>query len=221
MATVKKKVRRAQWGETLRECKIDSQGRTSCGPGQSTKDPTAVFGRPKGLTKKEERELIQFEKEQRINAAVKKAVPISTAPGVRSDEVSGEYKKGSQSFFGGNTSVNEAKYGKKMTKIKKAQRGKKVADSVESEMFPGTKIPRSKSNYESGFNIATGKPSAPKKSAPKRKMKSGGSFPDLNKDGKITRADILKGRGVIAKKGASVKKAKMGCMSCGGKMKKK
>lgn len=39
------------------------------------------------------------------------------------------------------------------------------------------------------------------------KAKSGGSFPDLNKDGKITKADILKGRGVIAKKGASVKKS--------------
>ena len=43
-----------------------------------------------------------------------------------------------------------------------------------------------------------------------KKAKSGGSFPDLNKDGKITKADILKGRGVIAKKGASVKKAKAG-----------
>ena len=28
----------------------------------------------------------------------------------------------------------------------------------------------------------------------------GGSFPDLNKDGKITKADILMGRGVIPKK---------------------
>jgi hypothetical protein len=44
---------------------------------------------------------------------------------------------------------------------------------------------------------------------PKR-AKSGGSFPDLNKDGKITKADILKGRGVIAKKGASVRKAGLG-----------
>ena len=34
---------------------------------------------------------------------------------------------------------------------------------------------------------------------------------DLNKDGKITKADILKGRGVIAKKGMSVKKCKNGC----------
>jgi len=43
-----------------------------------------------------------------------------------------------------------------------------------------------------------------------KKAKSGKSFPDLNKDGKITKADILKGRGVIAKKGATVKKAKSG-----------
>ena len=43
------------------------------------------------------------------------------------------------------------------------------------------------------------------------KAKNGKSFPDLNKDGKVTKADILKGRGVIAKKGASVKKCKYGC----------
>ena len=43
-----------------------------------------------------------------------------------------------------------------------------------------------------------------------KKAKAGGSFPDLNKDGKITKADILKGRGVIAKKGATIKKAQMG-----------
>lgn len=107
-----------------------------------------------------------------------------------------------------------------MAKVKKAQMGKGVPKGmVSSEMFPGKMIPKSKSNYENGFNIATGKQDVPKKSAPKKKMKSGGSFPDLNKDGKITKADILKGRGVIAKKGASVKKAKTGCMSCGGKMK--
>ncbi len=40
---------------------------------------------------------------------------------------------------------------------------------------------------------------------PKPKMKQGGSFPDLNKDGKVTKADILKGRGVF-KKGGSTKK---------------
>jgi uncharacterized protein YihD (DUF1040 family) len=39
-----------------------------------------------------------------------------------------------------------------------------------------------------------------------KKMAKGGSFPDLNKDGKITKADILKGRGVIKKMGGSIKK---------------
>lgn len=33
-----------------------------------------------------------------------------------------------------------------------------------------------------------------------RSMKKGGKFPDLNKDGKITMADILMGRGVKRKK---------------------
>jgi hypothetical protein len=42
------------------------------------------------------------------------------------------------------------------------------------------------------------------------KAKNGKSFPDLNKDGKVTKADILKGRGVIAKKGATIKKAQYG-----------
>ena len=32
------------------------------------------------------------------------------------------------------------------------------------------------------------------------------SFPDLNKDGEVTRADVLKGRGVEMKKGGSTKK---------------
>jgi hypothetical protein len=44
-----------------------------------------------------------------------------------------------------------------------------------------------------------------------KKAKSGGKFPDLNKDGKVTKADVLKGRGVIAKKGAKIAKCKYGC----------
>ncbi len=41
------------------------------------------------------------------------------------------------------------------------------------------------------------------------KMKKGGSkFPDLTGDGKVTRADILKGRGVIKKTGGTIKKKK-------------
>ncbi len=40
--------------------------------------------------------------------------------------------------------------------------------------------------------------------------KKKGGFPDLTGDGKVTRADILKGRGVIKKRGG-VKKCKYGC----------
>jgi hypothetical protein len=40
------------------------------------------------------------------------------------------------------------------------------------------------------------------------KKAKNGSFPDLNKDGKITKADILKGRGVIAKSGKKMSKKK-------------
>ena len=42
--------------------------------------------------------------------------------------------------------------------------------------------------------------------AAKTKTMAKGGFPDLNKDGKITKADILKGRGVIKKMGGSTKK---------------
>jgi len=45
------------------------------------------------------------------------------------------------------------------------------------------------------------------------KAKTGGSFPDLNKDGKVTKKDILIGKGVLpktAKKGMKVKKAQDG-----------
>lgn len=115
-----------------------------------------------------------------------------------------------------------------MATIKKAQKGKSVPKGmVESEMFPGKMIPRSKSNYENGeyakmLEAGKAKPKAAAKpvAKPVKKAKSGGSFPDLNKDGKITKADVLKGRGVIAKKGAKV--AKAGCKACWGtKMKKK
>ena len=41
----------------------------------------------------------------------------------------------------------------------------------------------------------------------KAKMKKGG-FPDLTGDGKVTRADILKGRGVIKKMGGTIKAKK-------------
>lgn len=103
---------------------------------------------------------------------------------------------------------------KKGGKLKKAQAGtstpkKKAVDSVRSEMFPGKMIPKSKSNIE---NNNIGK-MAQAVNPPKKKMKSGGGFPDLNKDGKITQKDILIGKGVLpktAKKGMKVKMAQAG-----------
>ena len=48
---------------------------------------------------------------------------------------------------------------------------------------------------------------------PRQELKKGGmaqgKFPDLTGDGKVTFKDILKGRGVIKKKGGMIKKADM------------
>ena len=59
--------------------------------------------------------------------------------------------------------------------MKKAQTGKNVPKGmVESEMFPGKMIPKSKSNYATG-NYAKMLGSKPKpKVAPKKPMKAGG-----------------------------------------------
>jgi hypothetical protein len=77
----------------------------------------------------------------------------------------------------------------------------------------GEKVYQSLPNVGRMFGEGKSAADLPKGSKLKQKMggvtkkaKSGGSFPDLNKDGKITKADILKGRGVIAKKGATLKK---------------
>ena len=45
---------------------------------------------------------------------------------------------------------------------------------------------------------------------PRQALKKGGkAFPDLTGDGKVTFKDVLKGRGVIKKKGGMIKKADM------------
>lgn len=107
--------------------------------------------------------------------------------------------------------------------VKKAQTGKKLdrmdmnrKDSVPSEMFPGKMIPKSKSNYGSGVNIATGKSSTPvKKAVPKKKMKSGGSFGMLSvkagvdKNPNPTAADRIAGAKMNAGKAKSGKKVMM------------
>lgn len=99
-----------------------------------------------------------------------------------------------------------------MAKIAKAQMGKGVpknkavtemGKTVDRKAFLSRQDSMAKAMDKQRASLGSGK-----------KMKNGGkakSFPDLNKDGKVTKADILKGRGVIAKKGATMKKCKYGC----------
>jgi len=99
-----------------------------------------------------------------------------------------------------------------MATIKKAVK-KAIAKKVMDKMAPMMK---------GGGTLSPSKNAVSKNISNLNKAKDGASFPDLNKDGKITKADILKGRGVIAKKGASMKKANYGAsmmMKKGGKMK--
>jgi hypothetical protein len=120
------------------------------------------------------------------------------------------------------TKVQERTLAKNGMRMKKAQKGAIIsesgdlADALNETMRmrkAGTvpKTDKAAGRYMDDLNkrgkLGTAKP----KHMAKPKAKSGGSFPDLNKDGKITKADILKGRGVIAKMGKSMKKCKYGC----------
>jgi len=128
-----------------------------------------------------------------------------------------------------------------MKTIKKAQVGKKVVkkktphpnDDYKDMVDPatgkkgtmggeGTRPPFGGPGPKKGtkvYDIGTGRYETVKKNGGPvkkviKKAKNGAKFPDLNKDGKVTRADILKGRGVIAKKGAVVKKAVASMKKC-------
>jgi hypothetical protein len=116
-----------------------------------------------------------------------------------------------------------------MATIKKAQTGAKTTKKPKtvSERIGDTTLRDVKNAGEDALQIATlggygkikkalggeykYKKIGEKKNGGPIKAKNGKSFPDLNKDGKITKADILKGRGVIAKKGAKIAKCKYGC----------
>jgi beta-N-acetylglucosaminidase len=98
-----------------------------------------------------------------------------------------------------------------------SQKNARVKKEIEARenRIQVTKKEKEKNSYSNArANKVVGR--TMKKGGVVKKAKSGGSFPDLNKDGKITKADILKGRGVIAKKGAKVKasgmkKCRYGC----------
>lgn len=82
---------------------------------------------------------------------------------------------------------------------------KKTTVKVAPKYVPTAK---EKKNLEDATQMKNMRPTGP--TSGRVKAKNGKSFPDLNKDGKVTKADILKGRGVIAKKGMTVKKAQDG-----------
>jgi len=103
---------------------------------------------------------------------------------------------------------------------KNPERAEKVAERMKER---ATRFERGKRVAQSSGSRASANPAredylkskveAVKGMLKRPKAKDGKSFPDLNKDGKITKADILKGRGVIAKKGAKVKKAQAGLVA--------
>jgi len=85
----------------------------------------------------------------------------------------------------------EAVLGRMKERVTRVQRGKEFAGD------------------DAGARVRKSMEEAREASKTASKAKNGKSFPDLNKDGKITKADILKGRGVI-KNGGKIKKAQAG-----------
>ena len=61
------------------------------------------------------------------------------------------------------------------------------------------------SAYANAWGVRCTKAGGPGSMGKSKKKKKGGEFPDLTGDGKVTRADILKGRGVIKKRGGKHK----------------
>lgn len=118
--------------------------------------------------------------------------------------------------------VKKAQYGDRITRRQENRLGRiseknpdKAKEIAERMRLRATRKKRGRELYKSlapkedlpAFKARTMEEARDNKKAQGGKVKS---FPDLNKDGKITKADILKGRGVIAKKGANIKKAQSG-----------
>ena len=98
---------------------------------------------------------------------------------------------------------------------------KGISDKVKAKKAEKEKAKKealsSKAKFGASVNVQRGYPgkirsagdqgyTAIGKREPARTKFQKGGFPDLTGDGKVTKADILKGRGVIKKKGGSVKK---------------
>ena len=154
MAKVKKSVKKAQGGtrvgNMLRSIKkvcvgdqcdwsSDRGGGVSRGSGRSPR--TEEYKPPRRVRQDDDNDTPPTTRRgEMIKVAAKKLPPMSTAPGVRPSEKAGEYKKGSQSFFGGDKDPNEARYGKKMAKKAKAgAKIKKAASKIVKSIKKSTK----------------------------------------------------------------------------------
>ena len=112
------------------------------------------------------------------------------------------------------TSDSTAYYGKQMEKFMKKR------SSVSIDKAPPYDEKVNKAMSDMHRQTKKGKPGYDKNGHPiMMKMQNGSkntkSFPDLNKDGEITRADILKGRGVIKNGSKSMKVDEKMCGSKG------
>jgi hypothetical protein len=127
MGTIKKAKKYREGGDI--ECPPGAGGkcRPASSPGRSIgANVSGGKGRGNVVTKEDEEAGRKQRIGERIKSSAKKIVPQSTAPGVRGE------KKGSQSFFGGDKDVSEAKHGKKVAKksaVKKAKIGTKLIKS--------------------------------------------------------------------------------------------
>lgn len=97
-------------------------------------------------------------------------------------------------------------------KVKAKKEAKKMAEEKKKK-----EATTAKAKFGASVNVQRGYPgkirsagdqgyTAVGKREPARTKFAKGGFPDLTGDGKVTKADVLKGRGVIKKKGGAVKK---------------
>jgi hypothetical protein len=160
-----------------------------------------VIVKPKNLNDRQMKRVDRIE-ESNPDRAFKVADRISA----RRDARGAENPQIAKAIAARRTMAQPMKKGGKI--IKKAQNGGTTDENVKSKQLDMKQLGKKLGGLAN--NPLFKKASEMKDTTTRyKKAKSGGSFPDLNKDGKITKADILKGRGVIAKKGAKTAKKMM------------
>jgi hypothetical protein len=140
------------------------------------------------------------------SAAPKRQAPIALAKGIGAKDI-----KLSTPATIGKPEIKNVSFATKSTASSATESKPKYSEKrIERMENRAERKAERKENRSERLEKRAGKLKAKLKYGGSMKAKSGKSFPDLNKDGKITKADILKGRGVIAKKGTSIRKAGLG-----------